>query len=69
MLFASAEKLEAALLDRGFDHLAREFVRRFLTGRDGTNRTPRLELTWQLEAGQIPAKRAEIRARIGFENE
>jgi hypothetical protein len=68
-LFFEAKKLKAAFLNRLFDVVSCDFVRRILIWRDGAHCTPRLELARQLNAGQIATERAQVGFRLGFEDE
>jgi hypothetical protein len=69
VLFAQAKELKAAGVDRSLNRIARKFVRRIPIRRDGAYRTPRFELTRQLETSQIAAKRAESGVYLGFKDE
>jgi hypothetical protein len=67
--FLQAKKLKAAFANGLFDVVSRDFVGQVLIWRDGAHCTPRLELGWQLNAGQIATERAQVGIRLGFEDE
>jgi hypothetical protein len=69
VLFAQAKELKPAGVDRSLNRIARKLVRRIPVGRNGAHRTPRPELTWQLETSQIAAKRAQTGVCLGLKNE